>query len=213
MTQKAYQQKKRIGILGGTFNPIHIGHIRLAQQAQKQENLDEVLFIPTGVSYMKDPREILPARERLEMVRLSLLELAYFSASEIEIKRKGNSYTIDTLHELQAQFPDAELFLITGADTMFSIEYWKDSAGIFAAAKILAAYRPGISFVELKKKSEQLRAVYGADIRLLEMAPVEISSTQIRALRAQGKSISGLVMPAAEAYIQEKRFYCLDKMN
>ena len=73
MKQKAYQQKKRIGILGGTFNPIHIGHIRLAQQAQKQENLDEVLFIPTGVSYMKDPKEILPAKERLEMVRLSLL--------------------------------------------------------------------------------------------------------------------------------------------
>ncbi len=213
MKQKAYQQKKRIGILGGTFNPIHIGHIRLAQQAQKQENLDEVLFIPTGVSYMKDPKEILPAKKRLEMVRLSLLELAHFSASEIEIKRKGNSYTIDTLHELQAQYPDAELFLITGADTIFSIEYWKDSAGIFAAAKILAAYRPGASLTELEKKIEQLRAAYGADIRLLEMAPVEISSTQIRALRAQGKSISGLVMPAAEAYIQEKKFYCLDKMN
>ena len=121
----------KIGILGGTFNPIHNGHLLLAEQARCFYGLDQVLFIPSGCSYMKRQEEILPGEIRFQMVQLAIADNPYFCASDMEIVREGNSYTCETITRLHAQYPEDELYYIVGADTLFQMEFWKNPEQIF----------------------------------------------------------------------------------
>ena len=116
----------KIGILGGTFNPIHNGHLLLAEQARCFYGLDQVLFIPSGCSYMKRQEEILPGEIRFQMVQLAIADNPYFCVSDMEIVREGNSYTCETITRLHAQYPEDELYYIVGADTLFQMEFWKN---------------------------------------------------------------------------------------
>ena len=201
------KEKQKTGILGGTFNPIHCGHIHLAQKAMSAAGLDRVLFIPSGVCYMKDQSEILPTKERIKMVKLALQEYPYFDISTIETDRQGNSYSHETIHALQRQCPDTEFFFLTGADTIFAMEEWKDPVSIFRSVVILAACRPGISQERLQEQISYLKSKYEADIRLIVQDYVDISSSDIRrALRNRG-SIHGLVPQSVENYIRINHFY------
>lgn len=198
---------KKIGILGGTFNPIHNGHLLMAETARCAYGLDEVLLIPSGCSYMKKQSEILPGEIRLEMTRLAASENPYFKESAIEVERNGNSYTFETLKLLKEQNPDAALYYIAGADTLFAMESWKNPEQIFASCVTLAAVRDGWEDDSLAKQAAFLSEKYHADIRMLPSLHIEISSTEIRKRCRQKQSIRYLVPECVRIFLEENGYY------
>lgn len=198
---------KKIGILGGTFNPIHNGHLLLAETARSWCGLDEVLLIPSGCSYMKNPKEILPGKVRLEMTRLAAAENPFFKESDIEVEREGNSYTCDTLSALRKLQPETEFYYIVGADTVFRMENWKDPEKIFASAVILAAVRAGCQDDGLQEQIQRLSRKYRADIRLMPSLHIEISATQIRDMCRKGQSVRYLVPESVRVFLEENGYY------
>ncbi len=197
---------RKIGILGGTFNPIHNGHLILAQNALEQYSLDEVLFIPSGCSYKK--QGVLDAQTRYHMVELAIASNPLFHISPIEIVRPGNSYTCETLAELKAQMQDAVQYeYIIGADTLFSIESWKNPKAIFAHCNILCNVRDGFSMSQLKEKQSYLDKKYGANIHFLREKSFDISSSEIRERLKEGKCVSYYMPENVLAYIMQKELY------
>ena len=198
---------KKTGILGGTFNPIHNGHLLLAETARDEFGLENVLFIPSGCSYMKNQSEILPGKLRSRMVSLAIADNPYFSMTNMEIEREGNSYTYETLAELRRVSPDTVFYYIIGADTLFTMETWKHPELIFGQAVILAAVRDDFRQQELKSQILYLHQKYGADIRLLHAGNVQISSTIIRRKRKENQSIRYLVQEPVRKFIEENDLY------
>lgn len=170
----------KIGIMGGTFNPIHIGHLILAQTAMEEMHLDEIWMIPTGCSYMKNNQEILDAKTRLKLVELAIKGNTSFKCVDIEVNRKGNSYTYETLDYLKKQFPENHFYFICGADCLFTIEKWKKPEHIFQNCTLLVAVRNNASDLEMEEKIVELRKMYQADIVRLPFLNLDISSTMIR---------------------------------
>ena len=199
---------KKVGILGGTFNPVHMAHLIIAEIAQEEAGLDEVLFVPTGCSYLKDASEILPAKDRIHMTGLAIEDNSNFALSTIEVEREGNSYTCDTLLELKKRYPDREFYLIVGADNLFTMEEWKDPDVIFQNAKILAAVRGSKKYTDMcQEKIDELKEKYHADIRLLHVRHVDISSSMIREKIAEGHSIRYMLPEKVRQYIIKNHFY------
>lgn len=199
--------KKRIGILGGTFNPIHIGHLRMAECAREALDLDSVLIIPTGNSYMKNANEILPGEMRLEMVRLSIGSNQCFEASDIEIRRNGQTYTYETLEQLHAIYPNTQFYFIVGADCLFTIEKWYKPECIFDQCTLLAANRNAAPTQEILDKCKDLQNRFDAKIVLFDMPQMDISSSMIRNLKKNGKSIRYFVTDSVLDYINTKHLY------
>lgn len=197
----------KIGIMGGTFNPVHTGHLLLAQTAYNEADLDKVMFLPNGISYMKKNTNVLKAAHRLKMVELAIMDNPAFFASDIEIKRAGNTYTCDTLLQLKDENPQNHYYFILGADSLFSIENWKNPQIIFENCTILAAVRDGVSGARMQEKCKELMARFAADIKLLPFPETDISSTEIRALCAKGKSIRYMVPEQVRMYIEENGLY------
>lgn len=198
---------KKIGIMGGTFNPIHTGHLLLGQWAMEEAALDGVVFIPTGNSYMKDRSVMLPGSERLIMARLAVADRACFQCLDLEVERGGDTYTYETLAALHTMYPGAQLYFIVGADCLFSIENWYHPEKIFQQCILLAASRSGTPMEALEKKQRELEKVYGAEILLTAFPNIEISSTEIRRRRGEGKSIQYLVPDSVREYIESNHFY------
>ncbi len=198
---------RKIGILGGTFNPIHIGHLILAEQAAEECDLSQVLILPSGISYMKSDIAIPDKSVRAEMVKLAIESNPLFVFCDIELKREGNTYTCDTCDELMRVYPDTEFYFIIGADTLFSMEKWKNTAHIFKCFHILAAVRDDASRISMLQKSEELKKKYGASIYMLHMPNLEISSKEIRRIYASGKSIRYYVPDKVYEYIKERDLY------
>ncbi len=198
---------KKTGILGGTFNPIHMAHLIIAEIALEEAELDEILFIPSGCSYLKDAADILPAKERIHMTGLAIEDNPKFALSTIETDREGNSYTCDTLLELRERYPDQENYLIVGADNLFTMEEWKDPEVIFQNAKILAAVRGGKKRDDMEQKIRELKEKYSADITLLPIKHVDISSSMIREKVARGCSIRYMLPEGVRQYIIKNHFY------
>ncbi len=198
---------KKTGILGGTFNPIHMAHLIIAEIALEEAELDEILFIPSGCSYLKDAADILPAKERIHMTGLAIEDNPKFALSTIETDREGNSYTCDTLLELRERYPDQENYLIVGADNLFTMEEWKDPEVIFQNAKILAAVRGGKKRDDMEEKIRELKEKYSADITLLPIKHVDISSSMIREKVARGCSIRYMLPEGVRQYIIKNHFY------
>ena len=198
---------KRIGILGGTFNPVHVGHLFLAEYAREQMKLDMILFIPTGVPYMKNNKEILPSHIRMEMLEMSISSNPYFSTSDIEIKREGNTYTFETLEELHKLYPNAELYFIVGADCLFTIERWYQPQCIFDNCILLAANRNDVPQKELADKKQFLENTFQAKVVLLDVPQMDISSTNVRKNMKAGKSIRYMVNDNVYDYIIENNLY------
>ena len=201
---------ERIGILGGTFDPIHLGHLIIAEQARDQYKLDRVLLIPSGHSYFKDNRskKVQPAQVRLEMTKIAAGSYKPFEVSDIEVNRPGNTYSFETLEELKALNPESELFFIVGADTICSMRTWREPKRIFDVCTVLAAMREDqVDPEEFQKQTQALERDFGARIFPVSIPNIGISSTQIREKAASGKSVHYLVPDALESYIIETGIY------
>lgn len=186
----------RTGILGGTFDPIHIAHLHAGETALYQASLDRVLFMPAGEPWQKGDRALSPARLRLEMTRLAIEGVSGFEVDEREIRRNGPTYTIDTL----LTFPDdEELFLVLGADAAIGLPTWHRWEEVVARAGVLVAPRPGRDLAQVSA------TVPSATI--LDMAAMDISSTLIRAMVAEGRPYRFLVPPQVQRYIDTTDLY------
>ena len=190
----------RLGILGGTFDPVHLAHLILGEEAREQLELERVLFVPAGQPWRKAGRQIAPAKDRLAMLRLATEDNHTFEVSEVELDRAGPSYTVDTLASLKEQHAGAELFFIMGQDALSDLPNWHDPARIAQLAILAVAAREGDDALELPP-------TIGASVERVAMPMVAISGSDIRKRMAAGRSIRYLVPSAVEAYIREHALY------
>lgn len=198
----------RLGIMGGTFDPVHYGHLVTAEGARCAYDLDQVLFLPSGRPPHKTMKQVSSAEHRYMMTVLATLTNPYFEVSRLDIDREGISYTIDTLRILQQQHgAEAELFFITGADAIFEITSWKDSDEYLKIAHFIAAARPGFSLEELPQATQNWVGQHGERFHVLRVPAMAISSTEIRNRVRQGNSIRYLVPEQVDYYIRRHRLY------
>ena len=198
---------KKVGIIGGTFNPIHLGHLIMAERAYEEFELDEILFIPAGVSYFKDQSTVLDKKTRITLTGGAIGDNPHFALSTIECDRAGNSYTYETLEELKRHNPDTQYYLIIGADSLVQMELWQKPENILRDAIILVAKRQGPTTQEFLDKMESIKTKYNADIRIIPCTYIDISSTEIRERVKAGKSIKYLVPEVTENYIRKHHLY------
>jgi nicotinate-nucleotide adenylyltransferase len=186
----------KIGILGGTFNPIHYGHLILGEQVLGQLKLDRVIFVPTFLPPHKSDKEVISAKHRLMMIQLAVKANKHFAVSDVEMRRKGKSYTVDTLRQIKKKFPSADLFFICGSDLVSEIPRWKDVDEIYKLAKFVLAKRPGFG-----------KRLSGESFLKINVAQVDISSSSIRDLVKQGRSILYLTPYVVVKYIEKHKLY------
>lgn len=198
---------RKIGILGGTFDPIHNAHLLLGESAREQYGLDRVIFIPNNLTHLKNRTEISGTEERYQMCKLAISGNPYFTCSRLEIDKPNGSYTIDTLNDLHMMYPGDELFLILGADSILEIETWYKGPELLKACTILAAIRQDDDLASLDKKRRELDKMYGADIRLLTFNRIDISSTDIRNRIRIGRSVRYMLPDECIEYICIKGLY------
>jgi len=187
----------RIGVLGGTFDPVHIGHLILAEEAVNQFGLDRLIFVPTNQPPHKDYSPLADAEDRFMMVKLAVEGNPSFDVSRIEIDRPGKSYSVETLKRLKEEYgSDAEIFLLTGSDSLEELSSWREIDEVLRLCRFVVASRPGYSFKDLPPGAESI-----------SITPVNVSSTEIRRRIKQGKSIRELVPDKVRKYILEKELY------
>ena len=194
----------KIGIMGGTFDPIHYAHLATAEFIRDNYKLDKILFIPSGNPPHKKGN-ITDKYDRYNMVLLSTVNNDDFIVSDIEIKREKSTYTIDTLKVLKQIYKNAEIYFITGADAICDIETWKDVEGNFKLANFIAATRPGISLLRANEKIKELKDKYNANIESVYVPSLDISSTYIREQLNKHKTIRYLVPELVQEYIYNKK--------
>lgn len=195
---------EKIGIIGGTFDPIHYGHLVIASCAADAYDLDHVIFIPSAVPPHKIGKKITPVEQRYEMALLATLDNPQFSVSKVEMERSGSSYTIDTIKYFREEFPDSEIYFITGADTIVEIDTWRNPEDLMQMVYFIAAVRPGYTFEGLAKDFYQRNR---DRIFLLETPEMGISSTDIRRRVQEGQTIQYLVHPSVQRYIDKFHLY------
>jgi len=199
---------KKIGILGGTFDPIHNGHLMMGKAALEEAGLDEIWFMPTGTpAYKAGSRRVSDKEHRVRMTELAIQNMEHCVCSRMETEREGNTYTADTLTALKQMYPDCELYYIVGADSLDYMDRWYHPERIFPCAVILVVMRSTQSPEEMRRKAEELSARFHGDIRLLGHKQVDISSTQLRRMAAAREDMSGLLPDAVRQYIAEHRLY------
>lgn len=198
---------KKTGIMGGTFNPIHNGHLMLAKEAYRQFTLDEVLFMPCGVPYMKEGQKVESGHIRAEMTALAIQDIPEFTLSMLEIEQTGNTYTYATLERLKELNPDTEYYFIVGADSLFHMTSWVYPKRIFANCSILAAVRDDKTISDMEEQVRLLQKKYHANIQLLQIARIDISSSDIRQKVSRGEPIEQEVPESVRAYIERKGLY------
>lgn len=190
---------KRIGVLGGTFNPIHIGHLAIAQMALETMRLQKVIFVPANSPPHKNDSNIAPAKDRFQMVKLAIKGNPFLKISDFEIKKEGKSYTIDTLWHFRRIFPrDTQLFFIIGGDTLPQLKNWRYIEDILKIAIFIVVNRPG-QF----KKDRSMKINYFS----VPMPGIDISSSYVRSRIAQGKTVKYFVPESAIGYIKKHHLY------
>ncbi len=196
-----------IGVLGGTFDPIHSGHLVIAEEARLRLSLARVLFVPAGQQWLKTGRTITPAAHRVEMARQAIAAKPYFELSSVEIDRPGPSYSVETITILQQQLgAEAKLFFLVGWDSLAELPQWKEPDRLIQLCKLVAVTRLGFSRPNLKVLESSVPGVTQSVV-WLNIPPVDISSSDIRRRVAQGLSIHDLVPGEVEVYIKEKKLY------
>lgn len=200
-------RQQKIGIMGGTFNPIHNGHLALAQHAMDELSLDSILFIPSGISWLKADQNVLDASIRAEMTRLAIEDEPLFQLSLVEVEREGNSYSYETVLALKQKNPNTEFYFIMGADSVLSLNKWVHPEILLRECTILAAVRDDCDRLHLEKQIRILKKEYNAKIIPLSMPKMDISSSEIRAALRKGDAIHGLVPESVETYIDTHKLY------
>ena len=200
-------EKKKVGILGGTFDPVHLGHLLLAESAYNQFDLDVVLIMPSGNPPHKSINEITLAEHRNTMIRLAIDDNRHLKLSTFEQERDGFIYTADTLKLLRENNEDCEYYFIVGGDSLASIDKWYHPERIFANATILGAIRDDVDNMALAQRADEFKQRYNADIRLLKIPNIAISSREIRDNVKDGKSIKYMVPKDVERYIYNNKLY------
>lgn len=202
------ETRHRVGIMGGTFDPIHISHLILAEAAYEQLNLEYVLFLPSGnPPHKKERPGGASDRDRLEMVRLAISDNPHFVLDEEEMKREGFTYTYETLQNLRTLHPDTDYFFIVGADSLMAFHTWMHPERITSSCILVAAVRDQINRTEILSKIDQLRVHYHADIRLLDTPDLEISSSHLRSMCRSGQSVRYYVPDQVFHYIKTNGLY------
>jgi nicotinate-nucleotide adenylyltransferase len=216
----------KLGIYGGTFNPVHLGHLRTAQEVLEKLSLDKVIFIPAGKTPFEKP-ELIKAGHRYKMVKDAIADNPGFEISDIEIKAEGKSFTIDTIMKLRDKFIDSELYFILGSDAFLDLPQWKQPEKIIRLANIVVIARPGFAFTDLssspylKKVSVKVlkeldrgaRDCFSFDISrkqkgiLCRVTGLDISASNIRNLIISGKNVKYLLPDSAESYIMANKLY------
>jgi nicotinate-nucleotide adenylyltransferase len=198
----------KTGILGGTFNPIHCGHIEMMEKALEEEDLDDILLIPTGDPPHKDKKDLISKYDRYEMCLLSAMSLDNVFVSSIEVEREGTTYTIDTLLELEKRYGIKEnIYFIVGADTLFKLETWKDIEKVAKRCIFLAFPREDASFSHIEEEAERLRQEHGMDIRIMKSHVLDVSSSKIREMVNRGSDIERMVPGKVREYIIRNKIY------
>ena len=192
---------RRLGVMGGTFDPIHYGHLVTAEEALVQFELEGVLFVPTGRPWMKEHEVVSPAEDRYLMTVIATASNPLFRVSRIEVDREGPTYTVETLRALKAE-EDADLYFITGADAILEIVQWKDRAELFDLARFIAATRPGYDMAGFEMPGEARDVV-----TVMNIPALAISSTDIRDRVKAGRPIRYLVPEGVKSYVEKAGLY------
>lgn len=200
------ERHERIGIFGGTFNPVHCGHIHLAEGFLQRLRLDRVLFIPVWSPPHKHSTGLVAAEHRINMCRLAC-ENPLFSVDNIEIKRGGKSYSADTVDEIQRNCPDARLYFIMGADMFLTLESWHRFQNLLSTAAVCAAARHEGEYEKLRRFAARLRSLYGAECHVENLPVADMSSTQIREALSRGQDTDGLLPQKVLDYIKQNGLY------
>ncbi|MBW5481360.1 nicotinate-nucleotide adenylyltransferase [Streptomyces bambusae] len=191
--------KRRLGVMGGTFDPVHHGHLVAASEVAALFHLDEVVFVPTGQPWQKSQRAVSPAEDRYLMTVIATASNPQFSVSRIDIDRGGPTYTIDTLRDLATLNDDADLFFITGADALAQILTWRNAEELFSLAHFIGVTRPGHHLTD--------DGLPEGGVSLVEVPALAISSTDCRARVAQGDPVWYLVPDGVVRYIDKRKLY------
>jgi nicotinate-nucleotide adenylyltransferase len=219
-------RKEGMGLFGGTFNPIHLGHLRGAEEIRDTFSLEKVVFIPAAIPPHKKSGGMMDASHRLEMVRLAVSNNRCFSASDIELKRSGKSYSVDTIRHFRETHA-GPIFFIMGRDAFLEIETWKEFKTLFSLCHFVVMARPGSEekgpvsplptglapYFRYDPSAEAWVHASGNSLYFREITFLDISSTKIRGLMERGKSIRYLVPAEVEAYIRDKGFYRSGRQN
>ena len=200
--------KTRVGLMGGSFDPIHLGHIAIAGEARDALQLSHVLFLPSGRPPHKAHLGASPA-QRLEMTRLAVEPLPWAQASDVEVCRQGTIYTVDTLQILSSQHPEAAFYYIIGADTLLDLPNWRNTQKVCTLCRFICLHRPGVADEAIGTALEDLRSRYDAQVHLVPASGPDISSTEVRRRVARGQSTEGLLPGAVRAYIDRENLYRL----
>ena len=196
-----------IGILGGTFDPIHRGHIEIAERVFMEFSLSSVLIMVSGDPPHKKRSDMASARQRYEMACLACSSRGFIIPSDIELKRTGKIYTVDTMKILRGLYPHDNLHYIIGADTLYELEGWKDPEELMRLTSFICIGRPGRSRLDNMRMAARLKERYGADIRLSDAMGPDISSTRIREMIAAGEDTEGLLDTKVKEYIDRNGLY------
>ncbi len=199
---------KRYGVLGGTFDPIHTGHLVAAEWVKDSLELDEVLFVPAGIPPHKNEASVSQARHRYLMTLLATLDNQAFSVHRVDLDRPGRSFTVDTLAALKGELgPDAELHFIMGADSLADLPTWHEPERLLKENRIIVATRPGWEIEEIKESLGTLYHAYSDRVLPVEIPAIQISSSEVRARVAAGRSIRYLVPSLVARYIYKHGLY------
>ncbi|MEV0278267.1 nicotinate-nucleotide adenylyltransferase [Streptomyces sp. NPDC050610] len=199
MGEQTEPAKRRLGVMGGTFDPIHHGHLVAASEVASQFHLDEVVFVPTGQPWQKSHKQVSPAEDRYLMTVIATASNPQFSVSRIDIDRGGATYTTDTLRDLRAEHGDADLFFITGADALSQILTWRDTEELFSLAHFIGVTRPGHVLTNPGLPED--------GVSLVEVPALAISSSGCRTRVAQGDPVWYLVPDGVVRYIDKRKLY------
>ncbi|WP_028479630.1 nicotinate-nucleotide adenylyltransferase [Nocardia sp. CNY236] len=197
---------RKIGVMGGTFDPVHHGHLMAASEVAHRFELDEVIFVPTGQPWQKAHHEVSPAEDRYLMTVIATASNPRFSVSRTDIDRDKVTYTVDTLREMRSEYPDAQLYFITGADALASILTWQDWAELFELAKFVGVSRPGYE-LNIDHLAAHLRDQPADAVTMIEVPALAISSSECRRRAAENRPVWYLVPDGVVQYISKRHLY------
>lgn len=197
----------KLGLIGGTFNPIHLGHLIISEYIRETFLLDRVIFIPSGNPPHKSMKDIISSKHRKAMVDIATDSNPHFTVSTMETDRIGKSYTIDTVLQFKFLYPNDQFYFIIGADSLFKLTSWKDFKTLAISTTFILCGRPGLEEEEIYNEIKNLKDRYNANIKYIKIPLVDISSTSIRERVRNHKSIKYLVTDEIEDYIKKNNLY------